>query len=78
MPAGSELSASTRSISSSTPRSRNCTGDRFTDICRPSSPLSCQIRCWRQALRSTQAVSGAISPMSSASPMNSPGRTRPR
>ena len=32
----------------------------------------------RQALRSTQAVSGPIRPRSSARPMNSPGRTRPR
>ena len=31
-----------------------------------------------QALRSTQAVKGAISPISSARPMNSPGRTKPR
>ena len=38
------------------PRSRNCTGERFTDICKPFEPASCHRRCCRQALRNTQAV----------------------
>ena len=51
----------------------NCTGERLTDICSAG-----QAARLRQAVRSTHSPSATISPVSSATRMNSPGGTRPR
>ena len=56
----------------------NCLPDTFTVTRGTLKPVFCQARLCAQAARSTHSPSGTISPVSSATGMNSIGPTSPR
>ena len=76
-PGSSPLAARASSTTPSRSGWRSCAGETFTATVT-SSPSARHAAACRQASRSTQAPSGTISPLASATGTNSPGATGPR